>query len=66
VYNLEVKEDHTYIAGNIVVHNCISLMLSILFKIQMTKVTIDEKKKQVKDNFLARKVFTNRHSNNYM
>jgi hypothetical protein len=41
----------------------ISLMLCILYKIQLTKIIIEERKKVIKDSFLTRRLFSNRHIN---
>lgn len=39
----------------------ITIMLIILYKIQLTKILIETKKDKIVDSFLTRKLFTNRH-----
>lgn len=48
VYNLEVKEDHSYLASNIAVHNCMALMMVMIYKQELYKVHIKDKTKDNK------------------
>lgn len=57
VYNLEVKEDHSYTAGNIIVHNCIAMMMVIVYKLQLTRIMVKKKETEIKDDFFSKKLF---------
>lgn len=42
----------------------IALMLIVIYKIQLTKITVEKRNQVVQDSFLTRKLFSNRHIHN--
>jgi intein/homing endonuclease len=55
VYNFEVEEDHSYVASNIAVHNCMAFMMVIIYIRELHFVTVKTKKE-----FEAKSLFRDR------
>jgi len=52
VYNFEVEDDNSYIASNIAIHNCMSLMMVMIYKEELHHVHVKEKKEVDKSRWL--------------
>lgn len=51
-YNIEVEEDHSYIANNIAVHNCIAFGLSIIYREELYNVHVKKAERESKKSML--------------
>lgn len=45
VYNIEVQDDHTYVANGIATHNCMALIQVMIYREQLFNVVVKEKEK---------------------
>lgn len=52
VYNIEVQDDHTYVANGIVTHNCMALIQVMIYREQLYNVKVKEIKKENKNRVL--------------
>jgi len=52
VYNFEVKGDNSYIAGGVAVHNCMAFMLVMMYRQQLHKVHVKNKRMEVRKRTL--------------
>ena len=52
VYNIEVQDDHTYVANGIVTHNCMALIQVMIYREQLYNVKVKEIKKENRNRVL--------------
>lgn len=52
VYNIEVQDDHTYVANGIVTHNCMALIQVMIYREQLYNVKVKEVKKENRNRVL--------------
>lgn len=52
VYNIEVQDDHTYVANGIATHNCMALIQVMIYREQLYNVKVKEVKKQNRNRVL--------------
>lgn len=52
VYNIEVQDDHTYVANGIATHNCMALIQVMIYREQLYNVKIKEVKKENRNRVL--------------
>lgn len=52
VYNIEVQDDHTYVANGIVTHNCMALIQVMIYREQLYNVKVKEIKKKNRNRVL--------------
>jgi len=50
VYNIEVKDDHSYVANGCVNHNCMAFMCVMIYKEQLHKVKVNNKRRMNQRN----------------
>lgn len=52
VYNIEVQDDHTYVANGIATHNCMALIQVMIYREQLYNVKVKEVKKENRNRVL--------------
>ena len=52
VYNIEVQDDHTYVANSITTHNCMALIQLMIYRQQLFNVVVKEKKQANRNRML--------------
>lgn len=52
VYNIEVQDDHTYVANGIATHNCMALIQVMIYREQLYNVKVKEIKKENRNRVL--------------
>lgn len=52
VYNIEVQDDHTYVANGIATHNCMALIQAMIYREQLYNVKVKEVKKENRNRVL--------------
>lgn len=52
VYNIEVQDDHTYVANGIATHNCMALIQVMIYREQLYNVKVKEVKKENRNRAL--------------
>lgn len=52
VYNIEVQDDHTYVANGIATHNCMAIIQVMIYREQLYNVKVKEVKKENRNRVL--------------
>lgn len=52
VYNIEVQDDHTYVANGIATHNCMALTQVMIYREQLYNIKVKEVKKENRNRIL--------------